>query len=261
MASGCSTASNRRVDLTATGAQFAEHARRIEAQFNLAEEAMKQGQPEAIIRLGVLSTIPTGVIAAIAQALGADRRHPHRVRRRPRQRAARPAERRADRHRHHHRAAGQAARQLRARGKRRLWPRPARRAPAGRPQLHRRARTGRQRHAGAPPLRAARRHQPALHRPRRPPLLRRPLPQRRPHPGAGRSRRRRDGDAGLLQPRRGWCGCRWRTSRMCGLWGCWCARRTRCRRRSWRGCAECWGSGLVGSGCSVTPQSVDSALS
>lgn len=61
---------NRRVDLTATGAQFAEHARRIEAQFNLAEEAMKQGQPEAIIRLGVLSTIPTGVIAAIAQALG-----------------------------------------------------------------------------------------------------------------------------------------------------------------------------------------------
>lgn len=63
--------SNRRVDLTPTGAQFAEHARAIEAQFNLAEEAMKQGQPEAIIRLGVLSSIPTGVVAAIAHALGA----------------------------------------------------------------------------------------------------------------------------------------------------------------------------------------------
>ncbi len=62
--------SNRRVDLTPTGAQFAEHARRIEAQFNLAEEAMKQHRPDAIIRLGVLSTLPSAIIAAIAQALG-----------------------------------------------------------------------------------------------------------------------------------------------------------------------------------------------
>ncbi len=62
--------SNRRVDLTPTGARFAEHARRIEAQFNLAEVAMKQGQPEAIIRLGVLSSIPTAIVAAIAHALG-----------------------------------------------------------------------------------------------------------------------------------------------------------------------------------------------
>ncbi|WP_430385994.1 LysR family transcriptional regulator [Blastomonas fulva] len=62
--------SNRRVDLTPTGAQFAEHARRIEAQFNLAEVAMKHSQPEAIIRLGVLATLPTGVVAEIAEALG-----------------------------------------------------------------------------------------------------------------------------------------------------------------------------------------------
>lgn len=62
--------SNRRVDLTPTGAQFAEHARRIEAQFNLAEEAMKQHRPDAILRLGVLSTLPSAIIAAIAQALG-----------------------------------------------------------------------------------------------------------------------------------------------------------------------------------------------
>ncbi len=61
--------SNRRVDLTPTGAQFAEHARRIEAQFNLAEEAMKQHRPDAILRLGVLATLPSGIIAAIAQSL------------------------------------------------------------------------------------------------------------------------------------------------------------------------------------------------
>jgi LysR family hydrogen peroxide-inducible transcriptional activator len=62
--------SNRRVDLTPTGAQFAEHARRIEAQFNLAEQAMQQRQPQAIVRLGLLSTLPSPVVAAIAQALG-----------------------------------------------------------------------------------------------------------------------------------------------------------------------------------------------
>ncbi len=62
--------SNRRVDLTPTGAQFAEHARRIEAQFNLAEQAMQQRQPEAIVRLGLLSTLPSPVVAGIAQALG-----------------------------------------------------------------------------------------------------------------------------------------------------------------------------------------------
>lgn len=61
--------SNRRVDLTPTGAQFAEHARAIEEQFNLAEEAMKQGRADAIIRLGVLSSIPTAIIAAIAARL------------------------------------------------------------------------------------------------------------------------------------------------------------------------------------------------
>ncbi len=61
--------SNRRVDLTPTGAQFAEHARRIEAQFNLAEEAMKQHRPDAIVRLGVLSTLPTAIVAAMAEAL------------------------------------------------------------------------------------------------------------------------------------------------------------------------------------------------
>jgi len=60
--------SNRRVDLTPTGAQFAEHARRIEAQFNLAEEAMKQHRPDAIVRLGVLSTLPTAIVAAMAEA-------------------------------------------------------------------------------------------------------------------------------------------------------------------------------------------------
>ncbi|WP_439468117.1 LysR family transcriptional regulator [Blastomonas fulva] len=61
---------NRRVDLTPNGAQFADHARRIEAQFNLAEQAMQQRQPQAIVRLGLLSTLPSPVVAAIAQALG-----------------------------------------------------------------------------------------------------------------------------------------------------------------------------------------------
>lgn len=61
--------SNRRVDLTAQGARFAEHARRIEAQFNLAEQALQGDGNEPVLRLGILNTIPTRIIGLIAAEL------------------------------------------------------------------------------------------------------------------------------------------------------------------------------------------------
>ncbi|SNS17524.1 DNA-binding transcriptional regulator, LysR family [Sphingomonas laterariae] len=62
---------NRRVELTPAGAHFAVHARRIEAEFNLAEAAVA-GQPaRRTVRLGVLATMPTAQLAAIVAARGA----------------------------------------------------------------------------------------------------------------------------------------------------------------------------------------------
>ena len=52
--------SSRRVRLTEAGMQFAQHARRIEAEFTAAERAVQAARPRALIRIGVVSTIATG---------------------------------------------------------------------------------------------------------------------------------------------------------------------------------------------------------
>lgn len=62
--------SNRRVHLTAAGAQFLPYARRIEGEFNAAVAAIQAGQPTRKVRIGVLNTIPTGIVQfAIATML------------------------------------------------------------------------------------------------------------------------------------------------------------------------------------------------
>jgi DNA-binding transcriptional LysR family regulator len=58
--------SNRRVQLTEAGAQFAVHARRIESEFNLAERAPAGDPQRSLLRLGVLASIPTRWISAFA---------------------------------------------------------------------------------------------------------------------------------------------------------------------------------------------------
>ncbi|WP_380874346.1 LysR family transcriptional regulator [Sphingomonas sp. DBB INV C78] len=56
---------NRRVELTPAGAHFAVHARRIEAEFNLAEAAVAGQGKRRTVRLGVLATIPTAMVSRI----------------------------------------------------------------------------------------------------------------------------------------------------------------------------------------------------
>ncbi len=53
---------SRRVELTEAGARFAAHARRIEAEFLVAERAVDASPTRATFRLGVLATIPTPLI-------------------------------------------------------------------------------------------------------------------------------------------------------------------------------------------------------
>lgn len=65
---------NRRVELTPAGATFAGHARRIEAEFAAAAEAMRATGERPLLRLGVLTTIPDQRIAAVVAALARD--HP-----------------------------------------------------------------------------------------------------------------------------------------------------------------------------------------
>lgn len=60
---------NRRVDLTPAGARFAGHARKIEAEFNLAEQSIAPDDRRQRLRLGVLNTLPTAMIAELAGAL------------------------------------------------------------------------------------------------------------------------------------------------------------------------------------------------
>ena len=64
--------SNRRVELTAAGARFAAHARRIEAEFALAEHAVRQTSPRITLRLGVLATIPAPWIEEFLKRLGSE---------------------------------------------------------------------------------------------------------------------------------------------------------------------------------------------
>lgn len=55
---------NRRVELTSYGATFADHARRIEAEFAKAMLAMTGDGDKKLIRLGVISTLPSGWMEA-----------------------------------------------------------------------------------------------------------------------------------------------------------------------------------------------------
>ena len=63
---------NRRVELTSAGAIFAVHARRIEAEFLAAAEAVRGSDDGILLRLGVLSTVPDdricGIIAELLQS-------------------------------------------------------------------------------------------------------------------------------------------------------------------------------------------------
>lgn len=56
--------SNRRVELTPAGARFAEHARRIEAEFAEAERVVRDDPPARLIRIGLVPTLPTAWIEA-----------------------------------------------------------------------------------------------------------------------------------------------------------------------------------------------------
>lgn len=60
---------NRRVDLTATGARFAIHARQIEGQFNLAEQVGLADGPRQRFRLGIVNTLPLGMLRCIIERL------------------------------------------------------------------------------------------------------------------------------------------------------------------------------------------------
>ena len=57
---------NRRVELTEAGAHFAVHARRIESEFNLAERSIVETAQRQTFRLGVLVTLPSPWISALA---------------------------------------------------------------------------------------------------------------------------------------------------------------------------------------------------
>lgn len=62
---------NRRVEVTAAGARFALHARRIEAEFAEAERSVRDQPSIQLIRIGVVSTLPSRWIeAAILKARG-----------------------------------------------------------------------------------------------------------------------------------------------------------------------------------------------
>jgi DNA-binding transcriptional LysR family regulator len=63
---------NRRVELTAAGARFAVHARRIEAEFAMAERAVRETAPRAPLRMGVQVTIPIGWIEAFLARIDGD---------------------------------------------------------------------------------------------------------------------------------------------------------------------------------------------
>src|SRR4051812_47477565 len=53
---------NRRIELTEAGARFATSARRIEAEFLIAERTVQESPARATFRLGTLATIPTSLI-------------------------------------------------------------------------------------------------------------------------------------------------------------------------------------------------------
>ena len=64
--------SNQRVELTDAGARFQVHARRIEREFNLGLQAMRQSSDRGVLRVGILDSIPSDAIAAAVAATGQD---------------------------------------------------------------------------------------------------------------------------------------------------------------------------------------------
>lgn len=57
-----------RVELTQAGSRLLAHARRIEGEFNLAQQAMLGASGGALVRMGVLRSLPGEDVAAIARA-------------------------------------------------------------------------------------------------------------------------------------------------------------------------------------------------
>lgn len=53
--------SNRRIELTEAGVRLADHARRIEAEFALAEQIARETTATETFRLGIVSTLPTAM--------------------------------------------------------------------------------------------------------------------------------------------------------------------------------------------------------
>ncbi len=64
--------SSQRVELTAAGARLLVHARRIESEFNLAEQALAQVEPVVRLRIGWLTTVPTDFLAQAISATSDD---------------------------------------------------------------------------------------------------------------------------------------------------------------------------------------------
>ncbi len=66
---------NRRVHLTEAGSRFLVHARRIEHEFNLAQAAVSGSAQSELLRVAVLSTIPTALLEqALTQRAAGDER-------------------------------------------------------------------------------------------------------------------------------------------------------------------------------------------
>lgn len=61
--------SNQRVVLTEAGSRLLIHARRIEREFNLAEQAGDKGVQAPLIRIGILNSIPGDLIAEAVAAI------------------------------------------------------------------------------------------------------------------------------------------------------------------------------------------------
>lgn len=58
---------SQRVHLTEAGVRLLEHARTIEHQFNLAERKVRGLAQSRLVRLGVLSTVPTGLMEQVVE--------------------------------------------------------------------------------------------------------------------------------------------------------------------------------------------------
>jgi DNA-binding transcriptional LysR family regulator len=66
---------NRRVHLTEAGSRFLVHARRIEHEYNLAQASVSGAAPGELLRVAVLSTIPTALVGrALALCAGGGER-------------------------------------------------------------------------------------------------------------------------------------------------------------------------------------------